>query len=72
VGISSSASFRNEFAAIPELACIIFYRIVVLLVLATLSVGAQNETPAMSEQQVSTQERLQKPGWWPRKATPAR
>lgn len=49
-----------------------FYRTVVLLVLATLALGAQGETPATSKQQVSTQERLRKPGWWPRKPTPAR
>lgn len=47
-------------------------RVVVLFFLATLTLRAQGETPATSKQQVSTQERLQKPGWWPRKATPAR
>jgi hypothetical protein len=49
-----------------------FCRIAVLLALATLALGAPGETPATSKQQVSTQERLQQPGWWPRKATPAR
>src|ERR1700690_3147890 len=47
-------------------------RIFILLTLTALALGAQGETPATSKQQVSTQERLQRPGWWPRKSTPAR
>jgi Cytochrome c3 len=47
-------------------------RIFILLTLTTLALAAQSDTPATSKQQVSTQERLQRPGWWPRKSTPAR
>jgi len=39
---------------------------------ATLALALQSDTPATSKQQVSTQERLQRPGWWPRKSSPAR
>jgi Cytochrome c554 and c-prime len=47
-------------------------RVVVSFLVAALALGAQGETPATSKQQVSTEERLQRPGWWPRKATPTR
>lgn len=48
------------------------FRLVVFLCLATLALGAEGNNPATSQKQMSTQERLQQLGWWPRKATPAR
>lgn len=47
-------------------------RIVVLLSVATFAFVAQGDDPAVSKKQMSTQERLQQPGWWPRKAAPTR
>lgn len=40
--------------------------------LATVTLAAQGDSPAAQKKQMSTQERLQQPGWWPRKAAPAR
>jgi hypothetical protein len=48
------------------------YRTLALLCLTALAVAAQVDAPAPSKQSISTQERLQKPGWWPRKSAPAR
>jgi hypothetical protein len=49
-----------------------FCRIVVLASLATLTLAAQGDNPAAQKKQMSTEERLKQPGWWPRKAAPAR
>ena len=49
-----------------------FHRTLLSFCLAILTLAAQGQTPATSSQQISTQDRLQKPGWWPRKSTPAR
>jgi hypothetical protein len=55
-----------------RLASIMFPRTLVVLFMGTLALATQGGTPATSKQQVSTQERLQEPGWWPRKSAPAR
>ena len=55
-----------------RLARIMFFRTLVVLFMGTLALAAQGDTPATSKQQVSTRERLQRPGWWPRKGMPAR
>ena len=47
-------------------------RTAILLSLATFALVAQGDNPAASKKQMSTQERLQQPGWWPRKAAPSR
>src|ERR1022692_114311 len=56
----------------PGLARIMVYRIALFLSLATLPLAAQGTAPAPSKKQLSTQERLQQPGWWPRQSAPAR
>jgi hypothetical protein len=52
--------------------CIMVCRIVVFLPLATLALVAQGDNPAAQKKRMSTQKRLQQPGWWPRNAAPAR
>ncbi len=48
------------------------YRIVALFSVVTLAFGTLSDSPATSKQQMSTGERLQKSGWWPRKGTAGR
>jgi len=47
-------------------------RLVLVLLLAAAMLSLPGRTATKSESQVSTPERLQKPGWWPRKPTPSR